>query len=75
MSEGTKNVPMEAKGMAMNITKKDLPKTFKKDERMCSLACNNTKVEAGHLMHRALLDGWIKYDENTSKGMGAYLYI
>ncbi len=70
-----RNLLSSASVYAMNITKKDLPQSFKKDERMCSLACNNTKVEAGHLMHRALLDGWIKYDENTSKGMGAYLYI
>lgn len=34
-----------------------------------------SSFDRGYILEQALRDGWIKYDENTSKVIGAYLYI
>ena len=65
----------EAKSYAASVTAKDLPVTFREDERMCHFACVNNYISRSYVLEQALTDGWLKYDENTSKTIGVYLYI
>jgi len=60
---------------AMNAAKKDLPQSFKRNEKMCSLACTNSRIDAGQILFRALENGWVRYDESTAQAVGAYMYI
>ena len=32
-------------------------------------------IERGYIVEQAILDGWLKYDDNTSKTIGAYIYL
>jgi len=60
---------------AQSITASDLPPIFKNDERMCNFACLNVRFDRGFVLEQALRDGWLRYDENTSRVIGAYIYI
>jgi len=65
----------EAKEYAFNLTAESLPSLFKDNERMCNLACNDSAISRDLVFMQAIKDGWIKYDECTSKVVGAYIYI
>jgi len=65
----------DASVFAINVTKKDLPQIFKKDERMCSFACRNCMIDGGQILYMALKNNLIKYDESTAKAVGAYIYL
>jgi hypothetical protein len=32
-------------------------------------------IERGYVVEQAILDGWLKYDENTIHTIGAYIYL
>ena len=32
-------------------------------------------IERGYVVEQAILDGWLKYDENTINTIGAYIYL
>lgn len=32
-------------------------------------------IERGYIVEQAIFDGWLKYDDNTSKTIGAYIYL
>ncbi len=32
-------------------------------------------IERGYVVEQAILDGWLKYDDNTIKTIGAYIYL
>ena len=54
---------------------RDLSKTLKADAHVCALACANSGFDRRYVLEQALGDGWLKYDENTSRVIGAYLII
>ena len=57
------------------VTLNALPALFKNDERMCAFACRSSALGRSEILEQAIADGWLKYDENTSKVIGAYLYL
>ena len=65
----------ESNDVAYKVTCEDLPAVFRDDKRMCRFACANNKMDRCNVLEQALSDGWIKYDDNTSKVIGAYIYI
>ena len=32
-------------------------------------------IERGYIVEQAILDGWLKYDDNTISTIGAYIYL
>ncbi len=47
--------------------------TLKKEIR--SLISQAPNISRGYVVEQALTDGWLKYDDNTNKTIGAYIYI
>lgn len=70
-----KRIISDAKEVAFDLTVKSLPPIFKDNERMCYFACNNSAISRDVVFMQAIKDGWITYDEHTSKVVGAYIYI
>ncbi len=73
--EEIKSIISEAKEFAFKLTAESLPPLFKNDERLCYFACSNSTMSRDIVFMQAIKDGWIKYDENTGKVVGAYIYI
>ena len=73
--EEIKSMVSEAKEFAFKLTADSLPPLFKNDEKLCYFACSNSTMSRDIVFMQALKDGWIKYDKDTSKVVGAYLYI
>ncbi len=48
--------------------------TSLKDE-IYSLFKQAPDIERGYIVEQAILDGWLKYDENTINTIGAYIYL
>ncbi|MBO5111470.1 MAG: RNA polymerase sigma factor [Clostridia bacterium] len=65
----------ETKAYTNKVTREDLPALFKNDDRLSYFACVNNYLDRGFILDQALADGWLKYDENTSPVVGAYLYV
>ena len=42
---------------------------------ICALIGQAPSISRGYVIEQALADGWLKYDENTSPVIGAYIYI
>ena len=70
-----RNILSDATEFASKVTAEDLPVVFKNNARMCGFACRNSKLARNYILEQAISDGWIKCDENTSKVIGAYMYI
>ena len=73
--EEIKSIISAANKFAFKITAESLPPMFKNDERMCYFACANNRMSRDIIFMQAIKDGWLKYDETTSRVVGAYLYI
>ena len=65
----------DATEFARQVTVADLPPLFKNDERLCTFACSNNKYDRKNVLAQALEDGWLTYDDNTAKAIGAYIYL
>ena len=65
----------ETKAYTNTVTREDLPPLLKNDDRLSYFACVNNYIDRGFILDQALADGWLKYDENTSPVVGAYLYV
>ena len=65
----------EVSEFAYKVTAEDLPTTISKNENLCIFACRNNIFGRTYILDQALNNGWLKYDENTSKAVGAYIYI
>ena len=70
-----KQILSEAKEFAFHLTAESLPPLFKEDQRMCYFACSNNTMSRNIVFMQALKDGWIRYDETTSRVVGAYISI
>ncbi len=73
--EEIKRILSEAKEFAFNLTAESLPPLFKDNERMCYFACSNSTISRDIVFMQAIKDRWIQYNEDTSKVVGAYIYI
>ena len=60
---------------AERITRDDLPAEFKNDDRICRFACANSKFTRNYILDQALKDGWIIYNEDSVKKVGAHIYV
>ena len=65
----------EATEFARRVTVADLPPLFQNDERLCAFACGSNKYDRKNVLAQALEDGWLTYDDNTAKAIGAYIYL
>jgi len=57
------------------IVRKDLPKTIRDNEKLVYLASDEEAFNRSYVFNYALNTGWLKYDENTSNTVGAFLSI
>ena len=57
------------------IVKKDLPKAIRDNEKLTQFASHDEAFDRRHVFMHALNTGWIKYDENTSDTVGAFLRV
>ena len=73
--EEIKQIVADANAFAFRLTVESLPPLFKENERMCYFACINSIRSRELVLMQALKDGWITYDDRTSKVVGAYIYI
>ena len=65
----------DATEFVRRVTVADLPPLFQNDKRLCAFACGNNKYERKNVLAQALEDGWLTYDDNTAKAIGAYIYL
>jgi len=65
----------DATAFSSKVTGEDLPPLFKNDKKSRTLASNANKLRRESILQQALSDAWLKYDENTSDVIGAYLYL
>ena len=65
----------EVSEFAYKVTVEDLPATISKNENLCIIACRNNIFGRTYILNEALNNGWLKYDENTSRVIGAYMYL
>ncbi len=75
ITEKIKSILSEISSYSYKITREDLPKVFREDKRICRIACENSDYSRNYVLEQAVNDGWLKYDENTSRVIGAYIYI
>ncbi len=75
LSERLKELFEEVFTYSNTVTKNDLPTRFREDKNLCALACQNTGLDRSDVLEQAIKDGRIKHDEQTSKGIGAYLIV
>lgn len=61
--------------LATELVQADLPERFRNDPVQCRLAISETGFDRGYVLEQALRDGWLRYDEQTSPAIGAYLYL
>ena len=57
------------------VTRNDLPNSFKSNDHICEFACMNSGMDRSVVFAKAVGHGWLKYNETTSRVIGAYLYI
>ena len=53
----------------------DIPESLLKNDNFKEFASSYSYFERGIVFEQAIADGWIKYDENSSKAIGAFMYI
>ncbi|MBE6890575.1 MAG: sigma-70 family RNA polymerase sigma factor [Ruminococcaceae bacterium] len=57
------------------IVKKDLPKAIRDNKKLTQFASHDEAFDRRYVFMHALNTGWIKYDENTSDTVGAFLRV
>lgn len=72
------SVMAETNNAVRRIVREDLPRSMRQDEKLldglvCTL-CRNTPA-LGYAIEQAISDGWLTYNDQTSRTIGAYLYI
>ena len=60
---------------AQDVTGADLPPVFREDERMNRFASAHGRMRRDIILEQALADGWLSYDDSTSRVIGAYMHI
>ena len=53
----------------------ELPVIFKENKNLCRMACYSASVGRHDVFAQALADGWLSYDENTCRAVGAFMNI
>ena len=74
-AEEIRRILSDAEEYAFNLTAESLPPVFRDNDRMRYFACINSRISRSVVFMQAIKDGWIRYDEDTSKVAGAYIYI
>ena len=57
------------------IIRKDLPKANRENEKLVHFVAESEAFDRKYVFNHALKSGWLKYDENTSNTVGAFLSI
>ena len=65
----------EVSEYAYKTTAEDLPAAIASNENMCVFACRDNAFDRCYILDQALNNGWLKYDEHTSRVIGAYMYL
>ena len=60
------------------IVRDDLPRSMRSDEKLLdglvySLCCHSPAL--GYVVEQAIADGWLTNNEQTSRSIGAYIYL
>ena len=70
-----KRILSEARAFAFASTAGSLPPLFKDDKRLCAFACDQSMLSRDMVLMQAIRDGWLRYDEDTGKAVGAYMNV
>ena len=70
-----KKILKEVSEFAYKTTAEDLPATIANNENLCLFACRDNTLDRCYILDQALNNGWLKYDETTSRVIGAYMYL
>lgn len=70
-----RRIMKDAINFAYKVTAEELPAAIAQKENLCSFACRNNTFDKRDILEQALKNGWIRYDDSTSKAIGAYMYI
>lgn len=57
------------------IIRKDLPKANRENEKLVHFVAESEAFDRKYVFNHALKSGWLRYDENTSNTVGAFLSI
>ncbi len=72
------SVMAEMNHAVRKIVREDLPRSMRQDEKLLDglvyALCRHTPA-LGYVIEQAISDGWLVYNEQTSRAIGAYLYI
>jgi hypothetical protein len=53
----------------------DLPKRFRNDEKIYRIALACSAYDRGYVLEQAIKDNWLRYDEDISRVIGAFIII
>lgn len=53
----------------------DIPESLLKNDNFKEFTSSYSSFKRGIVLEQAIADGWIKYDDNTNKSIGAFMYI
>ena len=65
----------EAHAFSKKAVTDELPERFKKDKQLLAMICDQAVNSRGYVLEQAFRDGWLKDDEHTGKGLGAWLNL
>jgi len=69
------NVVIFNESAEKNCNKQFTKKLSSLKDEIYSLFYQAPNIERGYVVEQAILDGWLKYDDNTISTIGAYIYL
>ena len=54
---------------------KDIPASFAKNPKIKDFAASYSSFDRSIVLEQAVADGWIKFDEHSSRAVGAFIYV
>ena len=74
-AEEIKRIIAEARTFSFKLTAESMLPLFKDNERLCYFACSHNMMSRDIIFMQAIQDDWIRYDEKTSKTVGAFIRV
>jgi len=74
-TEEIRQILSQARNFAFTLTAGSLPPLFRDDKRLCAFACDQSMLSRDMILMQAIRDGWLRYDEDTGKAVGAYMNV
>jgi len=75
LAEQIKGILRDTRAYACKEIIAELPSIFKNNEHICRMACNSASIGRHDVFTQAIADGWLVYDDNTCRTIGAFMNI